>query len=162
MRFKKLHSHPYEITSRKRAGVVLSQRRKREKLPLLAEIIRQQQPDVDAVLDDRAAKWIKNNQERRDSRAHSWRKARQKIENYDPHTRAAVLNFWNNHRWFPGDPVQLLCILNMLETGRFVVKADTLEDPQPVFFRRDRKGTDEEHQQEDPQPVLPFARGPEK
>lgn len=154
MRFKRLHSHPYEITSRKRAGVELSQRRKREKLPLLAEIIRQQQPDVDAVLDERAEKWIKNNQESRDSRAASWRKARQKIENYDPQTRAAVLNFWNNHRWFPGDPVQLLCILHMLETGRFIVKADTLEDPQPVFFRRDLP---QEQQQEDPQQLLPFT-----
>lgn len=154
MRFKRLDSHPYEITSRKRAGVELSQRRKREKLPLLAEIIRQQQPDVDAVLDERAAQWLKNDQERRNRRALSWRKARKIIEGYDPQTRAAVLNFWNNHKWFPGDPVQLLSILHMLATGRFIVRADTLEDPQPVMLRKGRGAEGEPL--EEPQPILPF------
>ena len=53
MRFKRSpRVEAYEETPRKRAAVQLSQRRQRDKLPLLADLIAAEQPSIDAVIEE--------------------------------------------------------------------------------------------------------------
>ena len=55
MRFKRWpRVTPYEDTPRKRAAFLRSQRAQRDKLPLLAELIREGQHDVDTEMARRA------------------------------------------------------------------------------------------------------------
>jgi len=118
MRFKPYARTPYVVTPRKRAAVLVSQRRQRERLPLLAPLIAEAQPSVEAVIDERSARFARTEQDWRIKRAADWRRARARPAALPANTRPLVLAYWNRHRWFPGDPVYLLDLLHGLEVGR--------------------------------------------
>jgi hypothetical protein len=69
-------------TARKRAAILHSQRREREKLPLLHALIAEQQPGADEVMARRAEWWPQAQQQIRDRRAQDWRRARQHLFAY--------------------------------------------------------------------------------
>lgn len=118
MRFKPYARTPYLVTPRKRAAVLVSQRRQRERLPLLAPLIADAQPSVDVVIDERCARFAGTEQAWRANRAADWRRARARLASLPDNARPLVLAYWNRHRWFPGDPVYLLDLLHGLDVGR--------------------------------------------
>jgi hypothetical protein len=117
MRFKKWpNATPFEVTERKRAAVLVSQRRKREALPLLAPLIAETQPSVDVVMEMRATLWVTHEQKTRDRRAADWREARRRLERVGD-TQPLVRSLWNEAP-YPADPGYLLDFLLQIERGK--------------------------------------------
>ena len=110
------------MTDRKRAAAVRLQRRQRDKLPLLAPLIAETQPGIDEVMTTRVAHWADWEQRDRNRRAADWRKARAALDRQEPAMRRALLNYWNGHRWLPGDPMYLLDLLHGFGGGRLVIE----------------------------------------
>ena len=122
MRFAQRPRCPYLVTDRKRAAASRLQRRQRDALPLLAPLIAETQPSIDFVMTERVAAWTKTEREERDRRARAWRKARRALDaDHDPDTRRTLLDYWNAHRWLPGDPSYLLDMLHGYAKGRLVI-----------------------------------------
>jgi hypothetical protein len=110
-------SNTERIASCKRAGVALSQRRQRDKLPLLAPLIAAEQPTVDAVIEARQQSWPKWQQEKRDQRAAACRDARRSLQAYSLITRHAIRRLWDDAP-FPGDPSYFSDFLRQIESGK--------------------------------------------
>lgn len=118
MRFKRWpRVEAYMETARTRAAVALSQRRQREKLPLLADLIAAEQPSIDAVIGERHRNWPKWQQQKRDQRAELWREARRRLTAYPLITRHAIRRLWDVAP-YPGDPSYLSDFLLQIERGR--------------------------------------------
>jgi len=118
MRFKRWpRVEAYQETSRTRAAVALSQRRQRERLPLLADLIAAEQPSIEAVIEERHQSWPKWQQETRDYRAARWREARRELQAYSLITRHAIRRLWNDAP-YPADPNYLSDFLLQIERGR--------------------------------------------
>jgi len=126
MRFTRRPRCEYTVTDRKRAAAVRLQRRQRDKLPLLAPLIAETQPPIDAVMTSRVATWITCEQSGRDHRAAQWRRARSSLDRHEPTSLRALLEYWNGHRWLPGDPMYLLDLLHGFSKGRYVIDDGTL------------------------------------
>ncbi len=126
MRFTRRGRHEYEDTRRKRLAASRSQQRQRDALPLLAPLVAEQQPTIDQVMTYRAASWARSEQQSRDHRASQWREGRARLNDYAPDTRKTLLTYWNRHRWLPGDPLYLLDMLHMFDTGRLVRDGETI------------------------------------
>jgi hypothetical protein len=97
--------------------VLRRQRREREALPLFVASIAAGQPTIKAVMDERAERWARNEQGRREHLAHQWRRVRRRLSKYGDNLRPALLACWNTCGW-PADPVYLLDMLQMSDTGR--------------------------------------------
>lgn len=110
------------MTGRKRAAAVRLQRRQRDKLPLLAPLIAEAQPGIDEVMATRVAHWTEWEQQDRDRRAAKWRGARAVLDRHEPATRRALLVYWNDHKWLPGDPCYLLDLLHGFGKGRLLIE----------------------------------------
>lgn len=123
MRYKRWPRTHYEPTPRKSAAIARRQRREREALPLFADEIAQTQPDIATVHGQRTAAWSQHDQRDRYRRAKKWREARTALARYPTPVRTQLLRCWNLHRWFPGDPVYLLAMLHMHDTGRLDLDA---------------------------------------
>ena len=93
MRFTRRPRCEYTVTDRKRAGVVRLHRRQRERLPLLGLLIAETQPDVEQVMTERVANWIRCEQAERDRRAAWWRRARRLLDAHEPEARRALLAY---------------------------------------------------------------------
>ena len=118
MRFKRWpRVSPYEDTTRKRAAFHRSQKQQRDKLPLLADLIAEQQPGVDAEMARRAVWWPEQQQEDRDRRARTWRRARARLAAYGDNLRPVLRQLWQDCP-YPGDPSYLLDLLRGVDTGR--------------------------------------------
>jgi len=121
MRFKRLARTPYIVTDRKRSAARRWQMRQREATPLLAVLVAEQQVPIDDVMAERVKAWAATEQSQRDMRARRWRAARRILALYAHNNNRALLAYWNNHRWLPGDPGYLLDALHRFETGRLVI-----------------------------------------
>ena len=118
MRFKRWpRVEPYRETGRTRAAVALSQRRQRDRLPLLADLIAADQPSIEAVIEERHQSWPKWQQETRDYRAARWREARRELQAYSLITRHAIRRLWIDAP-YPADPNYLSDFLLQIERGR--------------------------------------------
>lgn len=106
---------------RKRAAARRLQQRQRDALPLLAELVAEQQPCIDRLMQDRVKAWVVTEQSTRDWQAQRWRRARRLLDGYDPETRRALLDYWNGHRWLPADATYLLDMLGCFKRGRLVM-----------------------------------------
>ena len=95
-------------------------------VPLLALLIAETQPSIDAVMTARVAHWIEWTQQDRDRRASLWRQARAELDRHELATRRVLLEYWNGHRWLPGNPVYLLDLLHGFGKGRYVIDHGTL------------------------------------
>lgn len=120
MRFKRYSRMEYNVTNRKRAALERKHRREQQAVPLLAELIVEQQPTVDAVMADRVRQWDAIERQRRDTRAADWRRARSQLASLPTELKSAMLQYWNDHRWLPGDPSYLADAIHRLRTGRLV------------------------------------------
>ena len=107
----------FEATPLKRAGLERSQRRQRDKLPLLAGLIAETQPSVDEEMTRRAEYWPKLQQKERDDRAKLWRRARNRLFEYEQPVRAAIRATWRGCP-YPADPVYLLDLLHQINMGK--------------------------------------------
>lgn len=137
MRFVKATRHgPFEDTNRKRAALARKQRLEREKLPLFAEMIGEQQPDADTVMAKRAVQWDRWQQEHRDRRAQLWRRARGRLFGYGDNIRPTLRRLWNVCP-YPGTPVYLLDLLHSYDVGRL-----DPENPPWVYRGRGLKNFD--------------------
>ena len=121
MRFTRRPRCQYTVTDRKRAAAVRLQRRQRDKLPLLAALIAETQPSIDTLMTTRIANWIAQEQKGRDHRALQWRRGRALLDQHEPATRRVLLEYWNGHRWLPGDPMYLLDLLHGFGRGRTII-----------------------------------------
>ncbi len=121
MRFKRRPRTPYTVTDRKRAAARRLQQRQRDALPLLAELVAEQQPGIERLMEDRVKAWGLSEQAIRDWQARRWREARRLLDAYDPETRRALLTYWNSHRWLPADASYLLDMLGGFRRGRLVI-----------------------------------------
>ena len=133
MRFARQPRHAYVVTDRKRAAAGRAQRRQREALPLLAELVAEGQPPVEVVMAERLVRWAESEAAWRAQRAADWHRARRWIAVLPPAERAAVLAYWNGHRWLPGTPTYLLDTLHALATGRLVIADGTLQSVRAVI-----------------------------
>ena len=122
MRFTRRTRAHYTITHRKRAAAVRAQRRQREAQPLLAPLIAERQPGIDALMADRVETWKRTEQDWRDRRARQWHRARRALGAYDAASRRALLAYWNGHGWLPGDSAYLLDLLHGFSTGRLLLQ----------------------------------------
>ena len=122
MRFTRRPRCEYIVTDRKRAAAARSQRRQRDALPLLAPLIAEAQPGIDEVMATRVVQWIAWEQRDQDRRAADWRKARAALDRHAPATRRTLLDYWNGHRWLPGDPMYLLDLLHGFSKGRLLIE----------------------------------------
>lgn len=117
MRFDRyLRSGPFQDTSRKRAALARKQRLERERLPLLADLVAEQQPAADAVMADRAERWERSEQAARDRRAADWRRARARLASYGDNLRPMLRQLWNAAP-YPATPVYLLDMLHSFDRG---------------------------------------------
>lgn len=107
----------FEATPLKRAGLARSQRRQRDKLPLLAELIAETQPSADEEMARRAEYWPKLQQKERDDRAKQWRRARRRLLEYEQRLRASIRSIWQGCP-YPADPVYLLDLLHQIDMGK--------------------------------------------
>ena len=107
----------YEDTPRKRAALARSQRLKREKLPLFAVLIAEQQPSADDEMVRRADIWPRSQRAERDRRARAWRHAHQNLAAYGNNLRAVILALWRECP-YPADPSYLLDLLRNIDTGK--------------------------------------------
>ena len=118
MRFKRWpRVEAFQETSRTRAAVALSQRRQRDRLPLLADLITAGRPSIEAVIEERHQAWPQWQQEKRDDRASKWREARRQLAAYPLIMRHAIRRLWNDAP-YPGDPSYLSDFLLQIERGR--------------------------------------------
>jgi hypothetical protein len=122
MRFKRLERTPFFVTDRKRAAAARMQQKQRDAVPLLAALVAEQQPSIDAVMTTRIQRWGEIQQNWRNTRAGSWRKARAALDALPAEIRAAMLRYWNAHSWLPGDPSYLSDAIHGLRTGRLICK----------------------------------------
>lgn len=129
MRFKRRPRTPYTITDRKRSAARRLQQRQRDALPLLAELVAEQQPGIDRLMDGRVKAWGITEQNTRDWHAQRWREARRILDAHDPETRRALLTYWNSHRWLPGDASYLLDMLDGFRRGRLIIIDDPSNPP---------------------------------
>lgn len=123
MRFKRYARSEFVDTPRKRAAALRRQAKEREALPLFADQIAEEQPAVDDIMSARAESYRIREIRDREHRAAQWRKGRLWLRRYQEPERLQLLRFWNLHRWFPGDPVYLLDMLNMYDTDRLNLEA---------------------------------------
>lgn len=133
MRFSWRPRCDYTVTDRKRAAAVRLHKRQRETIPLLAPLIAERWPSIDGVMTQRAATWIAVEQKDRDRRAQRWRDARRDIDSRPPALRWALLTYWNEHRWLPGDPSYLLILLHRFDNGRMVLRDGEIEPARIVI-----------------------------
>ena len=118
MRFRRLpRVSAYDDTPRKPAALARAQQAQRDKFPLLAPLIAEQQPSADAEMARRAAWWPKVQQRDRDRRAHHWRRARTRLAGYGDNLRPLLIRLWRDCP-YPADPVYLLDLLHSVDTGR--------------------------------------------
>lgn len=118
MRFRRWPRVPaYQDTPRKRAALARTQRAEREKLPLLRDLIAEQQPSADAEMARRAAWWPKLQQEARDRRAQDWRRARRHLAGCGDTLRRVIRQLWRDCP-YPADPSYLLDLLHAIDAGR--------------------------------------------
>lgn len=118
MRFRRWpRASPYEDTPRKRAALARTQRDQREKLPLLRDLIAEQQPSADADMARRAAWWPRIQQKGRDRRAEDWRRARRQLAGYGDNLRRVIVQLWRDCP-YPADPTYLLDLLHGIDAGR--------------------------------------------
>ena len=127
MRFTRRPRAPYTITDRKRAAARRLQKRQRDALPLLAELVAEQQPCIGQLMRDRVNAWGVTEQNTRDWQARRWREARRTLDGYDPQTRRALLTYWNGHRWLPAGASYLLDMLHGFNRGRLVLVNGTVQ-----------------------------------
>jgi hypothetical protein len=127
VRFKRRPRAPYTITDRKRAAARRLQKRQRDALPLLSELVAEQQPGIDQLMQDRVNAWGVTEQNSRDWQARRWREARRTLDGYDPETRRALLTYWNGHRWLPAGASYLLDMLHGFNRGRLVLLNGTVQ-----------------------------------
>jgi hypothetical protein len=118
MRFRRWpRPTPFEDTSRKRAAFFRKQRLEREALPLFADHIAAQQPDVDDEMRHRAVRWSVSQQDSRDQRAASWREARRRLFALDDDLRHVIRGIWRRCP-YPADPSYFAGMLHQIEAGR--------------------------------------------
>lgn len=118
MRFNRMPRYgPFEDTRRKRAALARKQRLEREKFPLFAEQIAEQQPDADTVMAQRAVMAERQEQENRRKRAANWRRARAKLYSYGDNIRPILRRLWKECP-YPGTPEYCLDFFHGYDTGR--------------------------------------------
>src|SRR5580704_16431147 len=103
-------------TTRKRVAALRAQKKQRDALPLLANLIAEQQPPIDEVMERRAVNWTRHEIVDRLRRARMWREGRRRLAAMSDNLRPVVLAYWNNHRWLPGDPLYFVDMLHSIET----------------------------------------------
>jgi hypothetical protein len=130
VRFKPGGRYPFEDTSRKRAALRARQRREREALPLLSDLVAEEQPEEDDVMRERAQRWHQYEIKRRAHLAVKWREARARLRAYPQPVRGHLQAYWQRCGW-PGDPVYLLSMLHMWDTGRLNLRVIGAEPWQP-------------------------------
>jgi hypothetical protein len=121
----------YEDTPRKRAALVRTQHEQRERLPLLRDLIADQQPSADAEMARRTEWWPRIQQESRDHRAADWRRARTRLASYGDNLRSVIRHLWRDCP-YPADPVYLLDLLHAIEAGRVDPERPPWNHPQAL------------------------------
>lgn len=107
----------YQDTPRKRAALARSQQHQHDRLPLLAPLIAEAQPDPEIEMARRGATWPEQQQHDRDRRAHDWRCARAKLAAHAQATRRVIAKLWRESP-YPAEPTYLLELLHAVETDR--------------------------------------------
>ena len=133
MRFKRRPRTPYTVTDRKRAAARRLQQRQRDALPLLADLVAEQQPCIDRLMEDRVKAWGVSEQHMRDWHAQRWREARCILDAHDPETRRALLTYWNGNRWLPADASYLLDMLGGFTRGRLIIVDGAIQPARVVI-----------------------------
>jgi len=114
VRFQRLQRYPFVDTPRKRAAYKVKCRREQEALPLFAELIAEEQDDVEAVMKRRREAWEAQQVEARAHRAAKWREARATLRGHID--GPAILARWQSLS-IPADPPYLLTLILSWDRG---------------------------------------------
>jgi hypothetical protein len=115
MKFNRYLRYSFKRTRRKDLAAERKMRLEREAMPLLAELIRENQPPLDGIMADRERRWIESEQKNRANRAKRWREARKLIAAMSPEKRKVLIEQWNRGI-YPADPVYLFYLIRKLTT----------------------------------------------
>lgn len=124
MRFNPWPRMAFNDTKRKRVFVARKQAAELDAYPLLAEMITAEQPTVDEVMSERRSRWDAEEIAGRQRRALKWREGRISMAVLPPDARAKLMDYWNGHRWLPGDPSYFLDMIHMFLTGRLDITGE--------------------------------------
>jgi hypothetical protein len=102
----------FQWTSRKEAAARRSLKREQERLPLFAAQIAEEQPSIEEIRRRRTIAWTDSEQTWRQLKARHWRQARSRLRLEPVARQKIMLEYWNTHRWYPGDPLYLIAMLN--------------------------------------------------
>lgn len=133
MRFSRRPRIIYEITDRERAAAQRWQQRQRDALPLLADLVAEHHLPIEQVMTERVERWDLAERSSRPWRAARWREARRRLDDYPPDIRGALLRYWNEHRWLPGEPSYLLDTLHGFDTGRLILSEGSIRQARVVI-----------------------------
>ncbi len=123
MRFRRYwRIEAFQDTPRKRAVLARKQRLERERLPLFTDQVAEEQPSVDEVMCQRAQDFARWQQQQRNARAMTWRRARRQLSEYGHNLRPLLRDAWNTAP-YPADPIYLLMFLDSIESGRIDIEA---------------------------------------
>lgn len=113
MRFRRRpRPEGFTWTPRKEAAARRSLERQALALPLFAEQIRAEQPSVEEIRSRRAAAWIESEKVWRKRHADNWREARRRLRCLVPELRVVFIQYWDNHRWLPHEPLYLMSLIH--------------------------------------------------
>lgn len=121
MRFKRYGVVPFRDTARKRAAALRRQQRERDALPLFADQVASMQQPIDEEMEVRRGAWDAQQIRTRRSRAEQWRMVRARLRAYPSAVRVQLLAYWNGHRYLPGDPEYLACVMHSYDRGTLIL-----------------------------------------
>ena len=110
MRFQRYPRYRFTRTRRKDLAAERNLQRRREALPLFAEMIREGQPSVDVIMAERERRWLESEKRDRARRARQWREARSYIAALRPEARKKVIEQWSLGI-YPATPVYLFYLI---------------------------------------------------
>lgn len=167
MRFRKWPKPTtYEETSRKRAAFVRKQRREREALPLLSDMIAATQHSVDEEMARRAVWWPEQQQRMRDERAAVWRRARARLFEFPDPVRRSIRRAWGDCP-YPADPHSFADLLHQIRVGKldpdrppwkYHMRVEARTTPNPATFADAFKRVGQ--RKVEPAPGLPAVEAP--
>lgn len=126
MRFKRWPRQPFNDTNRKRSHVLRKYADEQAACPLFADQIAELQPSVDDVMAARRSRWDAQGERERAVRAAKWRDGRMKMRALPAEDQAKLMDYWNSHRWLPGDPSYFLDMIHMWQNDQLNLDAPNL------------------------------------
>ena len=112
MKFNHIVNVEWKWSKHKEAALHRKYQRQVDSAPLFADQIRQEQPSIAVVRDQREQAWKKRYISDRQNRANAWRRARAALFALPAAHRKLIRNMWNLHAWRTHEPHYLANLIH--------------------------------------------------